>query len=63
MEETWAQRADKVLKLMQKIPVNSEEEQEFQGAVWSLCQELIDLDQSGQFVRPTGVYKRRRSVG
>jgi hypothetical protein len=37
---------------MKKVPCKSAEEKEFQQAVWSLCQQVKDLDtpQMGQFV-------------
>ena len=51
MEETWAQRADKVLSLMEKVPAKTNEEKEFQRAVWTLCQQLRGSGQQiGQFV-------------
>jgi hypothetical protein len=44
MEETWTQRADNVLALMEKVPSGAEgsPEKNFQRAVWSLCQKLKD---------------------
>jgi hypothetical protein len=44
MEETWTQRANNVLVLMDKVPSGAEgsPEKNFQRAVWSLCQKLKD---------------------
>jgi hypothetical protein len=44
MEETWTQRADKVLALMEKVPSGAEgsPEKDFHRGVWSLCQKLKD---------------------
>ena len=53
MEETWAQQADNVLQLMEKVSPKTDDEKEFQRAVWSLCQRLKDVElQTGQFVPP-----------
>jgi hypothetical protein len=44
MEETWTQRANNVLALMEKVPSGAEgsPEKNFHRAVWSLCQKLKD---------------------
>lgn len=56
MEETWTQRADKVLALMEQVPVRTEEDKVFHVAVWSLCQKLKDSEaqaDGGSFVTPS----------
>jgi hypothetical protein len=56
MEETWTQRADKVLALMEKVPSGAEgsPEKDFQRAVWSLCQKLKDSEtDGGRFIAPS----------
>jgi hypothetical protein len=58
MEETWTQRADKVLALMEKVPSGAEgsPEKDFQRAVWSLCQKLKDAEagaDGGEFIAPS----------
>jgi hypothetical protein len=58
MEETWTQRADKVLALMEKVPSGAEgsPEKDFQRAVWSLCQKLKDAEagaDGGKFIAPS----------
>ena len=56
MAETWTQRADEVLDLMDKLPAPKDApETDFHRAVFSLCQQLKDTDQSvdsGQMVPP-----------
>jgi len=55
MDETWTQRAEKVLGLMEKLPDSKpgSPEKQFQQAVWSLCQQVKELDKGdGQFVPP-----------
>jgi hypothetical protein len=44
MEETWTQRADNVLSLMEKIPAFTEAQKEFHRAVLSLCQKIKDSE-------------------
>ena len=53
MEETWTQRADKIIEMMRDLPVSKPDspEMKFKQAVWSLCQEVKQLDEGfGQFV-------------
>jgi hypothetical protein len=54
----WTERANKVLRLMEKLPVTKEgsPEKEFQRAVWSLCQQIKDGEpgnDDGQFIAPS----------
>jgi hypothetical protein len=56
MQETWTQRADKLIGLMEKVPARSEPEKEFQRAVWSLCQKLKEAEagaDGGEFIAPS----------
>jgi hypothetical protein len=56
MEETWTQRANNVLALMEKVPSGAEgsPEKNFQRAVWSLCQQLKDSETGGsQLIAPS----------
>ena len=53
MQETWAQPADKVLSLMEKVSAKTEEEKEFQRAVWSLCQQLKGSGQQTRQFAPS----------
>jgi hypothetical protein len=56
MEQTWTQRADKVLRLYGDLPVVTQDgaEKEFRRAVWELCQQLKDADdKGGQFIPPS----------
>ena len=64
MEETWTQRADKVLALMAKVPSGAEgsPEKDFQRAVWSLCQKLKDGEAKAALEQFIGDYRRRLLV-
>jgi len=53
--ETWTDRVNRVLALLEKLPSAKEgsDEKEFQRAVWSLCQQLKETDagrEGGQMV-------------
>jgi len=53
VEQIWTQRADAVLKLMEKVSPTNDAEREFQRSVWGLCQQLKDAEarsDGGQFV-------------
>jgi hypothetical protein len=56
MKDTWTQRANKVLKLMEATPKpQTQPEIDSQRAVWVLCQQLKDSDEGSgdsQFVPP-----------
>jgi hypothetical protein len=58
MEETWTQRADKLIGLLEKVPAGKEgsPEKELQRAVWVLCQKLKDAEaeaDGGEFIAPS----------
>jgi hypothetical protein len=61
MAETWTERADKVLKLMETVTTGQtfkegSAQKEFYQAVWSLCQKVKDLDSGdGQFVPSSSI--------
>lgn len=49
MQPTWTERADKMIALLEALPVVTEDgpEKEFRRAVWSLCQQIKEADAGG----------------
>jgi hypothetical protein len=55
MEQTWTQRADEVLQLMERAPISqNESEQAFRQAVRNLCQQVREADpQPEKYIVPS----------
>lgn len=52
MEETSTQRADRILHLIEKVPVTTKEQRELHRSVSSLCQKVKELDPRESQFRP-----------